>query len=85
MAALAELDVDLVITVTPALMAAAVQLLPNGTKVLHQEHRSSADRVGGMEPLLAFAPRVAAVALLTRSTADLARRRARCRWRPSSW
>ncbi len=69
MAALAELDVDLVITVTPALMAAAVQLLPSGTKVLHQEHRSSADRVGGMEPLLAFAPRVEAVALLTRSTA----------------
>ena len=69
MAALADLDVDLVITVTPALMAAAVQLLPAGTKVIHQEHRSSADRVGGMEPLLAFAPRVAAVALLTRSTA----------------
>lgn len=70
MAALTDLDVDLVITVTPALMAAAVQLLPSDTKVLHQEHRSSADRVGGMEPLLAFAPRVAAVALLTRSTAD---------------
>ncbi|CAA9389976.1 MAG: hypothetical protein AVDCRST_MAG60-1437 [uncultured Nocardioides sp.] len=66
---LATLDVDLVVTVTPALMAAAVQLLPAGTRVLHQEHRSSADRVGGMEPLLAFAPRVAAVALLTRSTA----------------
>lgn len=70
MAALTDLDVDIVITVTPALMAAAVQLVPDGTRVLHQEHRSSADRVGGMEPLLAFAPRVAAVALLTRSTAD---------------
>lgn len=69
MAALAGLDVDLVVTVTPALMAAAVQLLPAGTKLIHQEHRSSADRVGGMEPLLAFAPRVDAVALLTRSTA----------------
>ncbi|WP_310528377.1 Stealth CR1 domain-containing protein, partial [Nocardioides sp.] len=69
MAALADLDVDLVVTVTPALMAAAVQLLPADTAVLHQEHRSSADRVGGMEPLLAFAPRVAAVALLTQSTA----------------
>lgn len=69
MAALVALDVDLVITVTPALMAAAVQLLPAGTKVIHQEHRSSADRVGGMEPLLAFAPRVAALALLTQSTA----------------
>lgn len=70
MAALADLDVDIVVTVTPALMAAAVQLLPPGTRIVHQEHRSSADRVGGMEPLLAFAPRVAAVALLTRSTAD---------------
>lgn len=69
LAALADLDADVVITVTPALMAAAVQLLPAGTRVIHQEHRSSADRVGGMEPLLAFAPRVAAVALLTRSTA----------------
>ncbi len=67
--ALSTLDVDLVVTVTPALMAVAVQLLPTGTKVIHQEHRSSADRVGGMEPLLAFAPRVAAVALLTQSTA----------------
>ncbi|PUA82372.1 stealth conserved region 3 domain-containing protein [Nocardioides currus] len=70
MAALSTLDVDLVVTVTPALMAAAVQLLPATTTVVHQEHRSSADRVGGMEPLLAFAPRVAAVALLTRSAAD---------------
>ena len=69
LAALTSLDVDLVVTVTPALMAAAVQLLPFGTRVIHQEHRSSADRVGGMEPLLAFAPRVGAVALLTRSTA----------------
>jgi len=69
LSALTTLEADLVVTVTPALMAAAVQLLPAGTRVIHQEHRSSADRVGGMEPLLAFAPRVAAVALLTRSTA----------------
>ncbi|QIK74297.1 stealth conserved region 3 domain-containing protein [Nocardioides piscis] len=69
MVALGDLDVDLVVTVTPALMAVAVQLLPLATRILHQEHRSSADRVGGMEPLLAFAPRVSAVALLTESTA----------------
>ncbi len=68
--ALRNLDADLLVTVTPALMAAAVQLLPATTVIVHQEHRSSADRVGGMEPLLAFAPRVAAVALLTRSTAQ---------------
>ncbi len=67
--ALADLDTDLVVTLTPALMAVAVQLLPARTAIIHQEHRSSADRVGGMEPLLAFAPRVGAVALLTRSAA----------------
>lgn len=70
MTALRDLEVDLVVTVTPALMASAVQLLPVGTAILHQEHRSSADRAGGMEPLLAFAPRVDAVAMLTESMAD---------------
>lgn len=64
------LDVDVLVTVTPALMALAVQLCRPGVAIVHQEHRSSADRGGGMEPLLAFAPRVAAVALLTRSAAD---------------
>lgn len=68
--ALPGLDVDVLVTVTPALMAAAVMLLPREVAVVHQEHRSSADRVGGMEPLLAFAPRTAAVALLTESTAS---------------
>ncbi|WP_159081292.1 stealth conserved region 3 domain-containing protein [Nocardioides sediminis] len=69
-AALPGLDVDVLVTVTPALMAVAVMLLPRDVAVVHQEHRSSADRVGGMEPLLAFAPRTAAVALLTASTAS---------------
>ena len=51
-------------------MAAAVQLGARRHEgALHQEHRSSADRVGGMEPLLAFAPRADAVALLTEATA----------------
>lgn len=68
--ALPELDVDVLVTVTPGLLAAAVQLVRRSVAVLHQEHRSSADRAGGMEPLLAFAPRAAAVALLTESTAS---------------
>ncbi|KRF36880.1 stealth conserved region 3 domain-containing protein [Nocardioides sp. Soil805] len=69
-AALPDLDVDVLVTVTPALMAAAIMLVRREVAVVHQEHRSSADRVGGMEPLLAFAPRAAAVALLTESTAS---------------
>ena len=69
-AALPDLDVDVLVTVTPALMAAAIMLVGRDVAVVHQEHRSSADRVGGMEPLLAFAPRAAAVALLTESTAS---------------
>lgn len=67
---LPDLDVDVLVTVTPALMAVAVQLAGPGVRIVHQEHRSSADRVGGLEPLLAFAPRAAAVALLTESTRD---------------
>ncbi|WP_185996037.1 stealth conserved region 3 domain-containing protein [Nocardioides campestrisoli] len=68
--ALPRVDVDVLVTVTPALLAAAVQLTPDEVAVVHQEHRSSADRVGGMEPLLAFAPRADAVALLTDSSAS---------------
>jgi glycosyltransferase involved in cell wall biosynthesis len=66
---LPELDVDVLVTVTPGLMAAAIQLVRRTVAVVHQEHRSSADRVGGMEPLLAFAPRADAVVLLTDSMA----------------
>jgi len=32
---------------------------------VHQEHRSSSDRVSGLEPLLTYGPRADAVALLT--------------------
>lgn len=67
---LPTLAVDVLVSVTPGLMAAAVQLCRDSVRIVHQEHRSSADRGGGMEPLLAYAPQVAAVALLTRSAAD---------------
>jgi glycosyltransferase involved in cell wall biosynthesis len=68
--ALPDLDSDVVVSVTPGLLAAAVQLLPGRVAVVHQEHRSSSDRTSGLEPLLTFAPRADVVALLTRSARD---------------
>ena len=62
-----EVRADVVVTVTPALLASAVQLLPDDVVVVHQEHRSSSQRTNGMEPLLAYAPRADVVALLTPS------------------
>lgn len=65
--ALRRLRADVVVTVTPGLLACAVQLLPDEVVVVHQEHRSSSQRTSGMEPLLAYAPRADVVALLTPS------------------
>lgn len=62
---LPTLDVDVLVTVTPGLLACAVELAPDAVVVVHQEHRSSSDRTSGLEPLLAFAPRADVVALLT--------------------
>ena len=74
--ALPALDADVVVTVTPALLAAAAQLVPDRAILVHQEHRSSAsDRSAGLEPLLAFAPRADVVAMLTSTTADWLRDR----------
>jgi glycosyltransferase involved in cell wall biosynthesis len=67
--ALPRLEADVVVTVTPALLAAAVQLLPDATVLVHQEHRSTSDSAPGLEPLLAFAPRADVVAMPTSSTA----------------
>ena len=68
--ALSGLDVDVLVTVTPALLACAVQLLPDRVVLVHQEHRSSSQRTSGMEPLLIYAPRADVVAMLTPSLAD---------------
>ena len=68
--ALPGLDVDVVVTVTPSLLAVATQLVPDRVILVHQEHRSSSDRTSGLEPLLAFAPRADVVAMLTPTTAD---------------
>ena len=64
------LGTDVLVTVTPALLACAVQLAPDRVVVVHQEHRSSSQRTSGMEPLLVNAPRADVVALLTPSIAE---------------
>ncbi len=64
------LATDVLVTVTPALLACAVQLAPDSVVVVHQEHRSSSQRTSGMEPLLVNAPRADVVALLTPSIAE---------------
>ena len=64
------LATDVLVTVTPALLACAVELAPDSVVVVHQEHRSSSQRTSGMEPLLVNAPRADVVALLTPSIAD---------------
>ena len=68
--ALPALDAEVVVTVTPGLLAAVAQLVPDRAILVHQEHRSSSDRTSGLEPLLAFAPRADVVAMLTPTTAD---------------
>ncbi len=64
------LATDVLVTVTPALLACALELAPDSVVVVHQEHRSSSQRTSGMEPLLVNAPRADVVALLTPSIAD---------------
>lgn len=59
------LDVDVLVTVTPGLLAAGVELTAPKIVVVHQEHRSSSARTGGLEPLLAYAPRADVASLLT--------------------
>ena len=57
----------MLVTVTPGLLAAAEQLVDDRVVLVHQEHRSSSDRVSGLEPLLTFGPRADVLALLTES------------------
>ena len=61
------IDCDVFVTATPGLLATAIQLLPESPALVHQEHRSSSDRISGLEPLLAYLPRVDVAALLTPS------------------
>ena len=64
-AVLPQIEADVVVTVTPVLLALATQLVPVRTAVVHQEHRSSSQRTHGMDALLAFAPRADVLAMLT--------------------
>ena len=68
--ALGSLDTDVLITTTPALMAAAATLAPSRVVTVHQEHRASQLRGVSGEPLLVFAPRIDALVSLTDRTND---------------
>ncbi|MFD8203904.1 stealth conserved region 3 domain-containing protein [Streptomyces sp. NPDC003470] len=63
-------DTDLLVTTTPALMALAVQLAPPRVMTLHQEHRVSELRGPSAEPLLRYASRLDALAVLSNRTRD---------------
>ncbi|MGP3952700.1 stealth conserved region 3 domain-containing protein [Streptomyces sp. 7N604] len=69
-AALGSLDSDVLVTTTPALMAAAAELAPARTATVHQEHRASQLRGVSGEPLLVYAPRIDALVSLTERTND---------------
>jgi glycosyltransferase involved in cell wall biosynthesis len=69
-AGLRGLSTDVLVTVTPALLASAVNLAPDPVVVVHQEHRSSSQRTSGLEPLLVNAPRADVVAMLTTAMGD---------------
>ncbi|QIG44426.1 glycosyltransferase family 4 protein [Nocardioides anomalus] len=69
-AGLRGLQTDVLVTVTPALLATALALVPDEVVVVHQEHRSSSQRTSGLEPLLVNAPRADVVALLTTAMGD---------------
>ncbi|WP_424216813.1 stealth conserved region 3 domain-containing protein (plasmid) [Streptomyces sp. BI20] len=69
-AALGGLDTDVLITTTPALMAAAAELAPARVITVHQEHRASQLRGVSGEPLLVYAPRIDALVSLTDRTND---------------
>jgi len=55
--ALREVNADVVVTTTSALLSLAVQFLPPRVVVVHREHHASTQRHEGLEPLLAFAAR----------------------------
>lgn len=69
-AALTTLDTDVLVTTTPALMAAAVGLVPARVVTVHQEHRPTQRRGPSGEPLLLHAPRLDALVTLTDRTRD---------------
>ncbi len=69
-AALTALDTDVLVSTTPALLAAAVTLAPARVVTVHQEHRPTQRRGPSGEPLLLHAPRLDALVTLTERTRD---------------
>ncbi|MFF6956578.1 stealth conserved region 3 domain-containing protein [Streptomyces sp. NPDC088197] len=69
-AALPALDCDVLITTSPALMAAAAELAPARVVTVHEEHRASQLRGVAGEPLLVYGPRIDALVSLTERTND---------------
>ncbi|MFI2613238.1 stealth conserved region 3 domain-containing protein [Streptomyces sp. NPDC018584] len=69
-AALSAIDTDVLVTTTPALLAAAVTLAPARVITVHQEHRPTQRRGPSGEPLLLHAPRLDALVTLTERTRD---------------
>ncbi|WUH93532.1 stealth conserved region 3 domain-containing protein [Streptomyces sp. NBC_00433] len=69
-AALPMLDCDVLVTTTPALMAAAAELAPARVVTVHEEHRASQLRGVSGEPLLVYGPRIDALVSLTERTND---------------
>ncbi|MDQ8705810.1 stealth conserved region 3 domain-containing protein [Streptomyces sp. LHD-70] len=67
-AALPVLDTDVLVTTSPALMAAAVTHAPARVVTVHQEHRPSQRRDASVEPLLRHGPRLDALVTLTERT-----------------
>ncbi|MFF8945175.1 stealth conserved region 3 domain-containing protein [Streptomyces sp. NPDC014864] len=68
--ALQETDTDVLVTTTPALMALAVRLAPARVITVHQEHRVSELRGTSGEPLLRYASRLDALAVLSERTRE---------------
>jgi hypothetical protein len=71
-AALADLATDVLVTTTPALLAAAVQLAPAGTAVVHLEQRP-APALADEGSTARVAARADAVVVSSRAAADLVR------------
>ncbi|MET9106948.1 stealth conserved region 3 domain-containing protein [Streptomyces zhihengii] len=67
---LAELDADILVSTTPALMAAVAELAPSRVVTVHQEHRASQLRGVTGEPLLVYGPMLDALVSLTERTND---------------
>ena len=66
--ALRDLDTDVVVSTSPALMGLATTMLPPRIVVVHQEHRVSQLRGGTGQPLYTATPRVDALVVLTEPT-----------------